>query len=189
MGATKQNLATFNQGIKRAVQMAKPNLLNAGLKIAKSLVEDAIRAYRDEDANLTGNLINSIAGGVYVNGFFEGYVSASNFVQPEVHTYANVGSKGFKVWGSNEELLGGFVHQYREGLSFQPTIKGGTGRESALEFLSQYRPKSKVFEVAICAAAPYAKYLQNVRGLDVLTTAFQNGNGTWNTYIATIKKI
>lgn len=190
MDVTKRNLQVFNSGVKKALQLARPNLLEIGLKISESLVRDAVNAYKATEANLTGNLLNSIAGGVYVNGWFSGLVMASKVgIEAETHTYANVGSKGFKEWGTGDDLYGGFVHQYREGFSFQPTEKGGTGRESAINFLSSHNPQSKVFEIVICAAAPYAEYLQNTRKLDVLTTAFEESQSTWNAYIVNVKKI
>lgn len=190
MDVTRRNLQVFEAGIKKALQLAKPNLLERGLKIAESLVRDAVNSYKETEKNLTGNLLNSIAGGVYINGIFSGLITASKVgVEAETHTYANVGSKGFKEWGTGDELYGGFVHQYREGFSFQPTEKGGTGRESAINFLSNHQPQSKVFEIVICAAAPYAEYLQNTRKLDVLTTAFKESEGTWNTYIVNVRKI
>lgn len=187
MVATNKNLATFDTGIRKALQKMKNNYLALGVKVAKELIDEATRAYLNEEASLTGNLLNSIAGGVYVNKSFEAFVT-NDGIEGVTHTYAKVGDKGFKDYDTGEIVE--MVKQYRGGeFKFIPAPRGERGVDSALEFLSSYRPKKSALEIVICAAAPYASFLQETRKLDVLTTAYQEADNTWNIYSKTIKPI
>jgi hypothetical protein len=83
-----------------------------------------------------------------------------------------------------------FVKQYRGGeLLFQKAERGGTGYDSALEFLSSYQPESSFLEIVICAAAPYADYIQNVRGIDILTTSLMEAKGIFKGNLVYIRKL
>lgn len=187
MVATNKNLAAFDTGIRKALQKMKSSYLSFGIKVAKDLIDKATQAYMEEEASLTGNLLNSIAGGVYVNKSFEAFVT-NDKIQGITHTYTRVGDKGFRDYDTGEIVE--VVKQYKgKELKFIPAPRGERGVDSALEFLSSYRPVKSALEIVICAAAPYASFLQQTRGLDVLTTAYQEAGETWNTYKYTIKPI
>lgn len=186
MDATKQNLDVFEKGIQKGIQSAKGKLLDLGSKMATRLVSIAVEQYRKEEANLTGNLLNSMAGGIYINGSLERIITASDAtdISNETHTYTYVGDGVFEEYGTGDTVY--FVFQYNKPFKFQKVDGTGTGRKSAIDFLSSYKPKSKVFEVVICSAAPYSEYLQEARKLDVLTTANSKKSFVWLTTIKTI---
>lgn len=190
MDVTKQNIATLNRGIGIALRAAKSEFLKLGLSVAEGLIGDALDAY-PLDKTLTGNILNSIAGGVYINKKLEGMIFASDKgVEPATSTYARVGDRGFVTW-TGEQLKDGYVHQYKSesGFKFQSVGYNVNGEYSAMTFLRSYRPKTQYLEVVICAAAPYAEYLQNVRKLDVLTTAYSETENRWNFNVLNVKKI
>lgn len=175
MDATKQNLDVFDKGVAQGIKNARNTLLNFGSEIVTALVSIAVENYNKRDANLTGNLLNSMAGGIFINGKIARVIFAD--VDPETHHYTYVGDGVFEEYGTGDTVY--FVFQYNPPLQFQKVDGTGTGRDSAIKFLESYSPKSKIFEVVICAAAPYAEYLQNVRELDVLTGSFDKSKKVW----------
>lgn len=190
MDVTKQNLKVFEAGIAKAKTTLKKSMLNAGTETAEELVRIAVETYEAHEASLTGNLINSIMGGVYYNKFLERICTANKSagIPVATHTYTRIGDGGFIDYDSGERV--DFVKQYRGGeLLFQKAERGGTGYDSALEFLSSYQPKSSFLEIVICAAAPYADYIQNVRGLDILTTSLMEAKGVFKGNLVYIRKL
>ena len=190
MDVTKQNLKVFEAGIAKAKATLKKSMLNAGTETAEELVRIAVETYEAHEASLTGNLINSIMGGVYLNKFLERICTANKSagIPVATHTYTRIGDGGFIDYDSGERV--DFVKQYRGGeLLFQKAERGGTGYDSALEFLSSYQPKSSFLEIVICAAAPYADYIQNVRGLDILTTSLMEAKGIFKGNLVYIRKL
>lgn len=168
----------------------KKQLVNFGDDVARELVRTAVEAYDSEDANLTGNLINSIAGGVYYNRSLVEIITANKAagIPTETHTYTYVGDGVFKEYGTGDTVY--FVFQYSGGiLRFQKVDGKGTGRESALNFLGSYTPKNKLMEVVICAAAPYAEFLLRQRHLDVLSSSRQVSEQVWESNYLKIIKI
>ena len=176
MDATKQNLDVFDKGIAQGIKNARNTLLDFGSELATTLVSIAIENYGKEDANLTGNLLNSMAGGIFINGKISRIIFGD--VEPETHHYTYVGDGVFEEYRTGDTVY--FVFQYNKPFRFQKVDGTGTGRDSAIEFLQSYSPKSRILEVVICAAAPYAEYLQNVRKLDVLTGSFSEARKVWD---------
>lgn len=176
MDVIKQNLEVFNKGVELALNKSKSSFLNFGSEVVTDLVKMAVESYKKEDANLTGNLLNSMAGGIYFKGKLLRIITAN--VAPETHTYTYVGDGMFQDYDNPKDTVY-FVFQYRKPYEFQRVDGNGRGYDSAINFLESYKPKSDIFEVVICAAAPYASYLQEVRKLDVLTTANQNKLRVW----------
>lgn len=190
MAGTNANLRAFERGISKAKAALKKSMILAGQEAVEELVRIAVEAYETEEASLTGNLINSIAGGVYYNKFLERFCTASKAagVPTETYTYTRVADGGFIDYDSGEKV--DFVYQYKGGnLKFQPSERGGTGVNSALSFLSSYQPKTSFLEIVICAAAPYAEYIQQVRGLDVLTSSMQEATGVFKGNLVYINKL
>ena len=173
MDVTNRNEKVFGDGIKKALISMQKKLVEKGINIAEEYVSEAVHAYDEEDANLTGNLLNSIAGGVYVNQRLEAIVTAGDAtnIPQQTHRYVRVGDGGFMEYRTGEYV--DFVNQYEGSrFFFQPVDKNKDGRMSIFDFFREYIPSHKTFEVVICAAAPYAEYLQKVRELDVLTSAY-----------------
>ena len=177
MDVTKQNLKVFEDGIALALKKSRSVFLDFGSEIVTELVKKAVEDYSKHKASLTGNLLNSIAGGIYINGRIARIIHPN--IAPETHTYTYVGDGVFQDYDDPKNTVY-FVFQYRKPLEFQKVDGTGTGYDSAVKFLESYTPKSKVFEIVICAAAPYAEYLQEKRQLDVLTTANMNKRRVWD---------
>jgi hypothetical protein len=189
MGATN-NVKVLEAGIAKAKVIIKKSMLNAGQETAEELVRIAAETYEEHEASLTGNLINSIMGGVYFNKFLERICTVNKAADMPVatHTYTRVGDGGFIDYDSGERVE--FVKQYKGGeILFQRAERGGTGYDSALNFLSSYRPKSSFLEIVICAAAPYAEYIQKVRGLDILTSSKLEASGVFEGNLIYIRKL
>lgn len=190
MDVTKRNIQTFNAGIAKVKASLKKSMLNTGQETAEELVRIAVEAYEMEEASLTGNLITSIAGAVYYNKYLERICTASKSagIPTATHTYTRIGDGGFIDYDSGERV--DFVKQYEGGeYFFQKAERGGTGYDSAMAFLTSYQPKSSFLEIVICAAAPYAEYIQKVRGLDVLTSSLQEARGVFKGNLVYIKKL
>lgn len=170
MGAT-DNVKVFEAGIRKYGALMQTAFVGQGVKIARELISIAVSSYQAEDANLTGNLLNSICGGVYYNKNLQQIIKPR--VNEATHTYAHVGDTGFLEYDTMKPI--DYVRQYSgaSGFAFQKA-SNGTGSEDAIDFLMGYRPVRGSLCIIICAAAPYAEYLQNVRKLDVLTTAYDN---------------
>jgi hypothetical protein len=189
MDVTRRNLEVFNKGMAKMDSLIKKKFLFAGLNLASDLVINAVEAYQDDPnaGSLTGNLLNSIAGGVYYNGVLERICTANKHarIPVQTHRYARVGDGGFKDYDSGEIV--DFVNQYAGSeIFFQPVDKNKAGLQSALEFLSSYKASMKL-EIIICAAAPYAEYLQSERNLDILTSAYAGAERELRQYIKLIK--
>lgn len=173
MDVTRRNEKVFGDGIKKALISMQKKLVEKGTDIAEKYVSKAVHAYDEENANLTGNLLNSIAGGVYVNKRLEAIITASDStdIPQQTHKYVRVGDGGFMEYRTGDYV--DFVNQYEGSrFFFQPVDKNKDGKMSIFDFFREYKPSYKTFEVVICASAPYADYLQSERGLDVLTTAY-----------------
>lgn len=189
MDVTKRNLQTFEKGLAKVEAMIKKKYLFYGMDLASDLVVNAVEAYQDDSkaGSLTGNLLNSIAGGVYYNGVLERICTANKHakIPVQTHRYARIGDGGFKDYDSGEIV--DFVKQYAGGeFSFQPVDKNKAGLQSALEFLGSYQT-SKKLEIVICAAAPYAEYLQSERNLDILTSAYAGAENGFRNFVKLIK--
>jgi hypothetical protein len=114
MAGTNRNIATFNAGIAKAKATLKKSMLNAGELTAEELVRTAVEAYRGDETSptgesqnsLTGNLVNSIMGGVYYNKFLECICTASKSagIPAATHTYTRIGDGGFMDYDSGEFL-------------------------------------------------------------------------------------
>lgn len=180
MDVTKRNLEAFENGIAKGLKESRSKFVEFGKEVVKDLVTKSVESYSKEDANLTGNLLNSIAGGIYFNGRIASIVFPED-VKEETHTYTYVGDGPFEEYGTGDTVY--FVFQYRKPYEFQKVDGNGTGRDSAFKFLKDYVPKSKFFEIVICAAAPYASYLQEVRKLDVLMTANDRKREVWRRHV------
>lgn len=190
MAVTNNNLKVFNDRIAKARVSLKKGMLLAGQETAEELVRYAVEQYEAENASLTGNLINSIAGGVYYNRFLERICTASKvaFIPAETHTYTRVGDGGFRDYDTGDYV--DFVKQYKGGdVLFQKAERGGRGIDSAMDFLSSYQPKTSFLEIVICAAAPYASYLQSKRGLDILTSTTLEVKGVFKNNMVYIRKL
>lgn len=189
MTVTKRNLEVFNNGITKAMSIMKPRFIEFGDDVARELVAIAADSYYDEQASLTGNLINSIAGGVYYNKVLERVITVSKAAgyPAETHTYTFVGDGVFKDYDTGDTVY--FVFQYSgPSLRFQKVDGTGKGKQSAMDFFSSYIPQTSMLEVVICAAAPYAEYLQKKRNLDVLTTAKSESEKVWvGNYVHIVK--
>jgi hypothetical protein len=112
MDVTKQNLKVFEAGIAKAKATLKKSMLNAGTETAEELVRIAVETYEAHEASLTGNLINSIMGGVYFNKFLERICTANKSagIPVATHTYTRIGDGGFIDYDSGERV--DFVKQY-----------------------------------------------------------------------------
>lgn len=55
----------------------------------------------------------------------------------------------------------------------KPDEKGGYGKDRGVSFLEGYVPEGKGYSLIVVAGEFYADYLENVKGLDVLTGAYQ----------------
>lgn len=177
MDVTKHNLEVFEKGLALAKSNVRKPLIDFGSEVVTELVKIAAEEYTKEEASLTGNLLNSIAGAIYFNGKIARIITAE--VAPETHHYTYVGDGVFQDYDNPKDTVY-FVFQYRKPYEFQKVNATGTGYESARKFLESYSPKSKFFEIVVCAAAPYAEYLQKVRDLDVLTTAESRKKRVWD---------
>lgn len=56
--------------------------------------------------------------------------------------------------------------------SMQVKTDGQFGHEKSLDFLRSYKPRSE-FEICVTTGTEYSQFLERVRGLDVLTEAFE----------------
>lgn len=166
-----ENEKALRSGWAKADKLMRAHWEKIGRPLMRKLLDEAIAGYLKGAANLTGNMVNSFAAGLYIDGTLKEMLMAKNTgIQGETYTYAFVGAKGFKDWDSGETVKS--VREYRnKELQFQSAPKGEKGADSARDFLSTYASRmGKGMSIVVVAAAPYAEYLANKRKLDVLTT-------------------
>lgn len=198
----RQNGIIFGKGIAKALAETKVRLLPAFKRIATNLLYDAVQLWESnspedhendtetsfirDGANMTGNTINSYMAGVYKDGVFQDVVYAYDVGVTEKPTadYSYPGDQIY-VWhqayntadpsGRVTTVENGGLNVIREykkkSLKFQK-VGRSSGIKDALNYLREQRPKGMVSFI-IVVGVPYAKWLENVRKLKVLT---ENGD-------------
>ena len=112
----------------------------------------------------TGNLLNSIVTGYYLDGELRDFFTTERIgVKP---------SRYHKMTASHGVYF--FKYDYRGRRSFyRPTVEtdGGKGAEDAIRFITSYKPQyRKGFEIVVAYTTEYATWVENQRK----TTGFMN---------------
>lgn len=147
-------------------------------KVGTKMIEVAIEnSTNSEDGtnSLTGNTKYGYVVGFFVYGKLRAYLtcfspSVSNGGRPSIgmvvpgHVY-----KAFKDIDSGEDVRIVNDYNFLTGFQWQPTQEGRFAWEIAREYLQSYKPKMEL-EMLMVNGAPYGRYLEDVRELDIMTT-------------------
>ena len=160
------------------------------LKILYNTACDLVSSYAEtkDYHDVTGNMLNSFAVGVYNDGKLMYIVDAQDVArdEPMRRTLAAGEKYDLPYYYDGEEvekdLPGGskakpYVGEYGKG--------GQDGRMAARRSLAQRHPKSRYALIAV-VAVQYAKYVQNKKNHDVLTSMRDQLPGTFEGNIVTI---
>ena len=160
------NSAALKAGTARAKKIIRGHI-TVNLQFAlDEIVDMATRMRRDETKhNMTGNTVNSYAGGLFINGVLK----AISIGQPGQSPLQGKLRKGERF--KKERLRwDGDLQQS----TFKAKVDTDSRMEpaSSLDFIRSFKPKGNGFEVVICDGVEYATYQENVRNIDVLTGSF-----------------
>ncbi len=160
------------------------------LKILYNTAIDLVSIYAEckDYHDVTGNMLNSFAVGVYNDGKLVYIVDAQSVAREDPTRKTLAAGEMYDLphyYGGEavRRLLPGgkttrpYVGEYGTG--------GQDGRMAARRSLAQRHPKSRYALVAV-VAVQYAKFVQNKRGHDVLTSMRDRLPGTFEGNIVTI---
>lgn len=160
------NAAALKAGTARAKKIIRGHITMNLQYALDEIVDMATRMRRDETKhNMTGNTVNSYAGGLFIDGVLKA-VSTGQPGQSPIQGKLRKGERFRK-----ERLRW-------DGDLQQSTFKGKIDTDghmepsSSISFINTYKPKGNGFEVVICDGVEYATYQENVRNIDVLTGSF-----------------
>lgn len=130
------------------------------------LVETAIRIRREQTRhNMTGNTVNSYAGGLFIDG----QLKAMSLGQPGRSPLRGKLKEGER-FRAGRTRWDGDIQQH----TFKAKVNtdGRTEAAASIDFIRAYKPKGKGFTVVVCDGVEYATYQENVHNIDVLTGSF-----------------
>lgn len=144
--------------------------------LANQLINDAL--IKREFLSFTGNTLTSYSCGLYFNNTLEYFISTSQDMRPPVRVKLANGE-----YVHLEEPYEGLPRNQR---GLVPT-DGKYGWESALEFLKNFK-FSKNYPVALVmtTGTEYSEYLEEARGLNVLTDTYLHARQILSTNIKSI---
>lgn len=169
------NKDVLKKGREIAMMAIEKKLKAIGKDLAIYALLEAVKAWDEEtDVNLTGNTRFGFCSAVYYdNKLFVGPYFLFDFEGGKpTNGMTAVGRKGFHdydsgTWIGSEKdpVVMEYKHPYYR---FQPTSEGKYSYEMTANWLRSHRPGTKGMVVTVANMTPYADYLREVRGLDVL---------------------
>nr|DAF05833.1 MAG TPA: hypothetical protein [Caudoviricetes sp.]DAS57009.1 MAG TPA: hypothetical protein [Caudoviricetes sp.] len=163
----EDNRKVFNEGMEKAKQIINNYLYAVIERSCADLIDHAL-SEREFDG-FTGNTQTSYACGIYYNGGLMGMVIAGNTMRKPVHIKVRKGERVYlskPYEGKARSVIG------------KVDVDGELGADSAVDFLSSYRPFiKKGFSVVMTTGTEYSEYLENVRNLNVLTDTYKSAKG------------
>lgn len=160
------------------------------LRMLYNTAADLVSMYKEckDYHDVTGNMLNSFAVGVYYDGKLTYIVDAQDVArdEPMRKTLAAGEKYDLPYYYDGEEV----EKDLPSGSKAKPYVgeygKGGQdGRMAARRSLAQRHPKSRYALIAV-VAVQYAKYVQNKKNHDVLTSMRELLPGTFEGNIETI---
>jgi len=176
----KSNQNALKDGFARAIRLAigqeTSSIERQGVvgpvfnSVAEHIWTKAIEYFNEEESNLTGNTLSGIACGVYAYGTLKKtYVST---ISPTSGMVEAGPCKEFIDYDSGEVV--NYVENYSTpSLDWQETDEGKFAKDLAKEFIREYRTRfKKGFGFVVVSGSPYSTWLNKVRKLDLLQSAF-----------------
>lgn len=160
------NSAALRIGSARAKKIIQGHMTVILRNALDELVDTAMHIRRELTGhNMTGNTVNSYAGGLFIDGALK----AMSLGQPGKSPLRNKlrggekFSKGKRRWdGKTQE------HTFTAPID----TDGRTEAAASIDFIKSYKPKSKGLEIVVCDGVEYGTYQENEMGIDVLTGSF-----------------
>ena len=160
------NVAALRKGTARAKKIIQGHM-TVNLQYAlDELVETAMRIRREQTRhNMTGNTVNSYAGGLFIDG----QLKAISLGQPGRSPLRKKLREGEK-FRAGKTRWDGDIQQRT--FTAQIDTDARTEAAASIDFIKSYKPKDKGFAIVVCDGVEYATYQENVYNIDVLTGSF-----------------
>jgi len=156
----KDNRKVFNEGMKRFQKLKNRFLMRLCVKACNKLSEHIFENV--QTLGVTGNLLGSIAYGIYMNR------KLVKSVTPYAHLVDD------KTLKKGEKAQIGWDEEGSPKYYTAPTgNRKYYGYEESLNFLSRYRPSIKGIAIVLVVGVEYAEYREKEEGANVLTDTFQ----------------
>lgn len=162
----EENLKAFDKGIKRFHAIKDRFIMQLCVKACNKLTEHIFKNIKAEI--VTGNLIGSIAYGIYLN----------KKLVKSVTPYAHL--EDDKTLKEGEKAQIGFDEEGNPKYYTAPTGRRKYyGHEESLKFLNRYKPSTKSIAIVFVVGVEYAEYREKEEGLNVLgdTVQFVRNSG------------
>lgn len=160
----KSNNKTLSDGFLKAIGIARDQARFRFLESGKAFVDHAMseKGYM----SFTGNTITSLAFGVYENGKLYGSFVASSIKKHPLMKKIPKGTAWFLPvpYEGRGRTVVGDVYTDDE-----------FGYEESIRFIKQYRPTNKGYTLLVTTGTEYSEFLEQTRGLNVLTDTFLAG--------------
>lgn len=130
------------------------------------IVDNAMRLRRETTRhNMTGNTVNSYAGGLFVDGSLK----TISLGQPGKYPLRNKLRAGEKFPAEKKRWDGDVQNK-----TFVAPVDTDARTEAAesIDFIKSYKPQGDNLEVVVCDGVEYAVYQENEMNIDVLTGSF-----------------
>ena len=162
--AGRNNMSELGKAKKMIQQVSMDHIRGILAKTCDDLIDDAVRS--KEYTGFTGNTQTSYSCGLYVNGAFTYYVNQRMWTENPVRKKV---PKGMYVY-----LKRPYEGKPR-GVIGRTDVDSLYGKDSAFQFLKSYNgAPTKGLAIVMTTGTEYSVYIEQVRGLNVLTDTFRN---------------
>lgn len=158
----KDNGKIFDEGMQKARQIIFDHLFNILRGNVITLLHKA--AVNREFQGFTGNTQTSYMGGIYVNGKLVELVNERDFTEAP---------RSRKIQKGRARYLSNPYEGKPRWMRATVDTSNEYGAQTSERFLRSYTPAHKKgIAICICTGTEYSEYLEQVRGLDVLTATW-----------------
>ena len=155
----------MNNGFNLALKSIEKNIFNGLWNSAVELLKYLAVIHPSQGwMGFTGNTQTSYACGIYMFGKLEGIITQKNWNQSPRRRKIDLNEVAFlkNPYEGEPRAVKGRVK-----------VSGDYGLNTSLEFLQSYSMPQDVIGLVMCTGTEYSEYLEQVRGVDVLSSTFE----------------
>lgn len=161
------NSLALQFGERKAKELIARHILNKILvPMVKDLIDAATQGRIVLGSNMTGNTVNSYAGGVYVGGQLVYMQTSFGSIPPPLRGKLGKG----QIFFPNTQRWDGEIQAHK--FIAQAGSNGAVEAERSINFLQSHKPTSKGWAIVVCNGVEYATYQESTMNIDVLTNNF-----------------